>query len=230
MQEKKLAELVGEFGMSGKQAHKLIANALPGGFSVIAIKKNMARLGLHILGQSNTHAGSDDSDQDANDECDPERSDATSEDEFNGDQGRSADALEDDVLYGTGAIPKKKATLKSGAKKRHSAAEAIPDSLQDELEDDMFDSGTGDMRGRDVLQSGSDELPAGVSDTRKRKKELKKLHKLQRKPGSEARKGKHKAQKEASAPVKGSKKPTLAAALRDLVAEVVTACGGVCTL
>jgi hypothetical protein len=48
VQEEQLRVLVDEFSGSGKRAYRCISNALPGGFSVSAIRKAMARLSLSL--------------------------------------------------------------------------------------------------------------------------------------------------------------------------------------
>lgn len=239
MQDKKLVELVEEFSMSGKQAHKLIANALPGGFSVVAIKKNLARLGLEVSGQGNKAAsGSDDSDDAASDGGDRNNEGEEDADDFNGDAAdrSAADPLRD--LDGKDARPSKKsATPKQRkrnkklfdaiAKKQRSTADGVPGDLLDdgdELADDlMVDDAS--IRNRDGVQSASDDdLPGGTNSSDERRKELQKLATQQRKPRPEKVAGK--AQK--AAPVRKNKSPkqALAAALGELVAEAQLESGG----
>lgn len=240
MQEKKLAELADEFSMSGKQANKLIANALPGGFSVVAIKKSLARLGLSVARQGGGAAG-DDSDDAASDGDEQNNEAEEDEDEFNGDKvyDGAVDPLED--ALGGDAHASKKATPKHRkrskklfdaiAKKQRAAAGSVPDDLLDdgeELADDLMDDDAS-TRDREALQSASDdELPGGASGSDQRKKELQKLAKHQHKPRADKLVGKgHKAP---PARQNRSPKKALAAALGELVAEAQQESGGVCNL
>lgn len=211
--------------MSGKQAHKLISNALPGGFSVVAIKKNMARLGLRLSGPSNKGAaGSDDSDADASDGGDPNNEEDG--DDFNGDKDPSpADPFGD--LDDGNARPKKTVTAKQRkrskalfdtlAKKKGSAEDEAPEPVPD-----------GGVWDRDGIDSASDDdVPARASDGDQRNKGIQKLAKQQCKPRPE--KGGAKAQK--AAPVRKNKSPkqVLAMALGELVVEAQMESKGVHT-
>ena len=71
MQEEKLRVLVEEFKASGVRAPRRIANALPGGFSVAAIKKSMSRLGLSAGGRGHDALALPDDDDDDASGADP---------------------------------------------------------------------------------------------------------------------------------------------------------------
>ena len=234
MQEKKLAELAEEFSMSGKQAHRLIANALPGGFSSIAIKKNLARLGLSDAKQHDNAAGSDDSDDGVSDGDEHESEAGEEEDDFNGDgvDDSAADPL--GAPLGGDARAKKKATWKQRkqskklfdaiAKRQRAAADGVPEDLLDD-EEDLADAS---MEDEEALQSASDDdVPGATRDSDKRKRELKKLAKQQRKPRAEAPGGKG---QKAPPARKRSPKKALAAALEELVVEAQEESGGVYNL
>lgn len=155
LQETKLRELVEEFSSEGKKAYTLIANALPGGFSVIAIKKNMSRLGLRVSTKENdTPAGSDESEDDYDRDNIPSIADALGH-------------LDDP------SMPRKKVSKKQrkrskalfdaiSSKQRHAMGAGSGHELEDGEDDadDLMDLDEGVAR-QDALLSSDDDAPRG---------------------------------------------------------------------